>query len=295
MKREGLFQGRALPANIVSMENETFSIRIHNQTDMAFHSHSFFELVYVTGGSAVHMLENGEEWRVQEGDYFIIDYGTSHCYQSSRDCTLINCLFLPEIIHDTLADCHSFDEILRYCLMRYYRQLLSDTPVNRIFHDTDGRIREIVSRMQTEYAQKQLGYAEVFQYALMEIVICMVRRLVAEDKLAVKEKSYSENVGKAAAYLAQHYNERGVLTDFCSRNHYSVPYISRCFKAETGCTVQKYLQKIRIEKSCELLLGTDLPIQQIAHEVGYEDTKFYHQLFRRMLYMSPREYRKKIM
>ncbi len=280
--------------NILVMENEKFSIRMHNQADSGYHSHRFFELVYVTGGNAVHMLENGEEWKVREGDYFIIDYGTNHRYRDSQDCTLINCLFLPEIIHDTLADCHSFDEILRYCLMRYYRQLLSDTPVNRIFHDTDGRIREIVERMQMEYEQKQLGYEEVFQYALMEIVICMVRRLVAEDKLAVQEKSYSETVARVIAYLSLHYDERGVLTDFCAENHYSVPYISRCFKAETGYTVQKYIQKIRIEKSCELLLGTDLPIQQIAHEVGYEDTKFYHQLFRRMLDMSPREYRKKI-
>ena len=275
--------------------NEKFSIRLHNQSDMGFHNHVFFELVYVTGGSAVHMLENGEEWKVQEGDYFIIDYGTKHRYCDSKECTLINCLFLPEIIHDTLADCHSFDEIIRYCLMRYYRQLLGDTPANRIFHDTDGRIREILNHMKNEYDSRQLGYEEVFQHALMEIVICMVRKLVAEDKLAVQEKSYSETVARVIEYLSLHYNEKGVLTDFCEENHYSVPYISRCFKAETGYTVQKYIQKIRIEKSCELLLGTDLPIQQIAHEVGYEDTKFYHQLFRRMLDMSPREYRKKIM
>lgn len=281
--------------SVLSMQNETFSIRTHNQTDMGYHSHSFFELVYVTGGNAIHMLENGTEWKVSKGDYFIIDYGTNHRYRNSQDCTLINCLFLPEIIHDTLKDCHSFDEILRYCLMRYYRQLLSDTPVNRVFHDEDGRIREILGRMQTEYEQKQLGYMEVFQYALMEIVICMVRRLVEEDKLAVQEKSYSDTIARAVAYLSQHYSERGVLTDFCTENHYSAPYISRCFKAETGYTVQKYIQKIRIEKSCELLLGTDLPIQQIAHAVGYEDTKFYHQLFRRMLYMSPREYRKRIL
>lgn len=272
-----------------------FCIRPHNQSDLGFHRHDFFELVYVTGGSAVHMLENGEEWQVQEGDYFIIDYGTKHRYHESRECTLINCLFLPEIIHDTLADCHSFDEILRYCLMRYYRQLLGGTPVNRIFHDTDGRIREILNHMKSEYEQKQIGYEEVFQYALIEIVICMVRKLVEEDKLAVKEKSYSNTVEKVMTYLSLHYNEKSVLVDFCEENHYSVSYISRHFKAETGYTVKKYIQKIRIEKSCELLLGTDLPIQQIAHEVGYEDTKFYHKLFRAMLDMSPREYRKKIM
>lgn len=279
--------------NVLIMD-ESFRIKPHNQVDMDYHSHDFFELVYVTGGSAVHVIENGKEWEVHAGDYFIIDYGTNHCYRNSRNCTLINCLFLPEIIHDTLADCHSFDEILRYCLMRYYRQFLSETPVNRIFCDEDGRIRATLQRMQTEYEEKALGYEEIFQYGLMEIVICTVRKLAAEDKLSVQGKNYSENVQKVLSYLSLHYYEKGILADFCRENHYSVPYISRCFKEETGCTIQKYIQKIRIEKSCELLLGTDMPIQQIAHEVGYEDTKFYHNLFRRLLHMSPREYRRKI-
>ena len=281
--------------DILAMTDEKFRIAPHNQRDMGYHSHSFFELAYVTGGSAVHMMDTGEEHEVHAGDYFIIDYGTNHRYRNSQDCTLINCLFLPEIIHDTLADCHSFDEILRYCLMRYYRQLLSETPVNRIFHDADGRIRETLHRMQTEYEEKSLGYEEVFQYGLMEIVICTVRKLVAEDKLSVQGKNYSETVQKVLMYLSLHYNEKAIVADFCAENHYSMPYISRCFKEETGYTIQKYIQKIRIEKSCELLLGTDMPVQQIAHEVGYEDTKFYHQLFRRELHMSPREYRKKIL
>lgn len=277
--------------------DEQFRINPHNQDDGDYHSHNFFELVYVTGGSAVHVMDNGEGHearKVQEGDYFIIDYGTNHRYRNSQDCTLINCLFLPEIIHDTLAGCHSFDEVLRFCLMRYYRRLLSETPANRIFHDTDGRIRETLQRMQTEYEQKQLGYEEVFQYGLMEIVICTMRKLVAEERLSIQGKNYSETIKKVMIYLSSHYSEKNVLSDFCTEYHYSAPYISRCFKEETGYTIQKYIQKIRIEKSCELLLGTDLPIQQIAHEVGYGDTKFYHQLFRRMVHMSPREYRRKI-
>lgn len=276
---------------------EQFQIRPHRQTNIDYHSHNFFELVYVIDGSALHVLEKGEvqESRmVQEGDYFIIDYGTRHCYQSSQECIVINCLFLPEIIHDTLADCHSFDEVLRFCLMRYYRRLPVETPVNHIFHDTDGKIRKILLQMQTEYEEKQLGYEEIFQYGLMEIVICTVRKLVEEENLSIREKNCSETIQKVISYLSVHYDKKNLLSNFCAEYHYSAPYISRAFKEETGYTIQKYIQKIRIEKSCELLLGTELPIQQIAHEVGYEDTKFYYQLFRKMVHMSPREYRKKI-
>ncbi len=277
----------------VSVLDEKFNIKFYSQNDIGYHSHSFFELVYILEGSAVHELDNGDNWEVHAGDYFIIDYGTRHRYVECKNCLLINCLFLPEMIHDTLSDCRCFDEILKYCLLRYYRQLLGKTPVNHIFHDSDGRIRAILSRIQDEYDARQLGYEELFRCGVIEVVICMVRRFVEESNMSVQEKDYSEPVRRLLYYLSAAYQEKGLLSEYCRKNHYSIPYLSRCFKEETGYTVPKYLQKLRVEKSCELLLSTDMQIQQIAHEVGYEDTKSYQLLFRQLLGMSPREYRKK--
>lgn len=57
-------------------------------------------------------------------------------------------------------------------------------------------------------------------------------------------------------------------------------------------TALEYLQKIRIEKCCELLAGSDLCIQEAARSVGYEDVKFFCTLFKMTLNMTPGEYRK---
>ena len=57
-------------------------------------------------------------------------------------------------------------------------------------------------------------------------------------------------------------------------------------------TFTDYLQKLRIEKSCELLAGSDMRIAEIAQAVGYEDIKFFNRLFKRTLGMPPREYRR---
>ena len=76
--------------------------------------------------------------------------------------------------------------------------------------------------------------------------------------------------------------------------HYSVPYISSKFREELGCTAVQYLQRLRIEKSCKLLAASQQSIRQIAEAVGYENEKFFHKLFRRLMGMSPGAYRLRI-
>ena len=57
-------------------------------------------------------------------------------------------------------------------------------------------------------------------------------------------------------------------------------------------TFREYVQKTRIEKCCDLLTGSDMPINEIARFVGYDDMQFFHTVFKRLLHMTPKEYRK---
>lgn len=273
-------------------KEEKLRVSPFHQDDVVPHAHSFFEMVYVTGGKAVHTL-NGKEELVQKGDYFIVDYGSIHSYTNCQQLELINCLFLPEVLDETLAESRSFDEILKVCLIRYYKKYVGLTPANRIFHDEEGCIFTLIAGIQKEYEEKEVGYTEIFRCRLQEILILTMRKIVNEKKdRKVRENQQSPATVQVLQYLKLHYQERAVLSCFCQEYHYSLQYISRHFKQETGVTVSDWLQKIRIEKSCELLAGSDCRIQDAARAVGYEDVKFFNELFRRFLDMTPREYRK---
>ena len=270
---------------------EQMAIRVLQQVDTGAHSHQFFELAYVTGGQAQNVL-NGTAQTVQEGDYFIMDYDSVHSYRQGHGFSLINCLFLPELIDSTLEGCRTFDQFMQVCLVRYHKQYFGHTAVNRIFHDDDGRILQLLREAQREYLEKRTGYTEVFRCKLMEILILTMRKVVSEDRASEKKNLQSTAVLEAMHYLEQNYRSKAVLSNFCQVHHYSLQYISGRFKRETGLTVSEYLQKLRLEKSCELLLGSNKTVQKIAQEVGYEDVKFFNQLFRRKLNMSPGEFRK---
>ena len=282
---------------VVLNDKEKAAVIAYHQEDIETHGHSFLELAYITGGNAKHTL-NGVSESVKKGDYFIVDYGSVHSYSGSRKFTLINYVFLPELIDDTLADCRSVDELLRVCLIRYYKRYFVKSPANRIFQDQDGKILKILLDMQEEYEGKKAGYTEILRGGLMQILILTMRKIMQEER----KKQWGENlrlgelqsdaVFLTVQYIRQHYREHAILKKFCEEQHYNQQYISRRFRYEIGLTVREYIQKLRIERSCELLAGSDLSIQEVALESGYEDMQFFHQIFRRMLKMTPREYRK---
>ncbi|MDL2301522.1 helix-turn-helix domain-containing protein [Lachnospiraceae bacterium OttesenSCG-928-D06] len=269
------------------LPNERLIIKTYVQEELPYHSHQFFELAYVTEGSAIHSL-NGDCTVLKPGDYFIIDYDSIHSYANCQDLTLINCLFLSEILGDTLSECRSFNTLMHGCLFRYHKLYIGKNPADKIFHDKNGRILALLQGMIQEYNEKQPGFDEIFKCRLLEVLILIMRNIIDHTKITANNSSLLELI----SYINHNYQKPRLLSDFCETYHFAPPYISRKFKQETGFSVREYLHKIRMEKCCELLTGSDLPVVEIATLIGYHDIKFFNALFKRMLKMTPREYRR---
>ena len=71
----------------------------------------------------------------------------------------------------------------------------------------------------------------------------------------------------------------------------SLAYVSECVRAQTGKTYKELLQRHRMETAARLLRRSDLNIQQIIAQVGYENTSYFYRLFHERYGLSPREYR----
>lgn len=55
-----------------------------------------------------------------------------------------------------------------------------------------------------------------------------------------------------------------------------------------------YLIEIRIQKSCDLLRDQDLKISSIAEQIGFASPQRFNVAFRKIMGMTPMEYRRKI-
>ena len=71
----------------------------------------------------------------------------------------------------------------------------------------------------------------------------------------------------------------------------SVCYFVRAFKQSVGLTPHDYLIRRRVERTMELLSGTDMSLSEIALAAGFADQSHCARRFRQHVGMSPRDYR----
>ena len=67
----------------------------------------------------------------------------------------------------------------------------------------------------------------------------------------------------------------------------------RRFAQATGMTPIEYIQTLRLEESKQVLETTDIPVEAVALEVGYEDPSYFGRLFKRTVGLTPAQYRKR--
>ena len=72
---------------------------------------------------------------------------------------------------------------------------------------------------------------------------------------------------------------------------FSPNYINDIFKQHAGISIPKYLTSVRLEASKKLLEETDLPINDIALDVGYTRVNYFSRVFKKEFGMSPIDYR----
>ena len=97
-------------------------------------------------------------------------------------------------------------------------------------------------------------------------------------------------VQAALQEITQNYREAS-LSNVARAYGVSLAYVSECVRAQTGRTYKELLQKLRMETAARLLRSSDLNIQQINAQVGYEHARYFYRLFHERYGLSPREYR----
>lgn len=93
------------------------------------------------------------------------------------------------------------------------------------------------------------------------------------------------------AYLHEHLSEEVNLDRIAGRFSYSLSSIKRIFKEMTGYSIISYLINLRMQKAKEYLCETNLPIEDIATQLGYANIYYFSTAFKKKWGTSPSRYR----
>lgn len=100
-----------------------------------------------------------------------------------------------------------------------------------------------------------------------------------------------ENKFESVKYIEEHYTEDIDFKKLAEIEHYNTNYYTEWFKNKMGISPSEYIKKLRIDKSKELLLNTDLTILQIGESVGYKYNSSFTRAFKDIENITPKEFR----
>lgn len=109
--------------------------------------------------------------------------------------------------------------------------------------------------------------------------------------LSSKQSKFSNPyIQQVVEYITSHFTEDLTLSEAADFVHISVSYLSRLFKKEVGSSFTDFVNELRINRAKELLMNSDAKIYEIAQTVGFENTKYFSQVFKAYTGCSPKEF-----
>ena len=118
---------------------------------------------------------------------------------------------------------------------------------------------------------------------------------VIEEALEVMSAK-KEDPAKCIVQIVKEYIEENISTDLslnfvAQKVHMSSSYLSKVFKDETGVNFNNYVTNTRMEKAADMLLNSDMSVEGIASELGYNTPHYFIKKFRQQYGTTPKNYR----
>ncbi len=236
------------------------------------HSHEFVELVYVEHGTAVQKL-NYETINLKQGDLFIISDESEHSIRPTceeNEFRLINIIFLKSFL--------DFD----------YSVFQPITPFNTLGCPA---IPATISRARKEYETRDAFCDGAVKGCLYFLLTDLARMYEAGVNSKPSKNRNLAYVMMAVKFIADNYSKRLKLGDVASHVGLTSGYLQKIFRKERKTSVIEYLLRYRIEQGCRYLVETNKTIVEISEAIGFSDIKNFHYAFKKVLGMTPNEYR----
>lgn len=249
------------------------------------HVHKDIELISVLKGS-VQCQTGGSVFELHTGDVCFINRGQLHAlYEKpsqvdSHRVLVIGTALLTQIPGIYEKYIQGFLEDIRFSHVRFEGK---DSPA--------AQISAAMDRIDALQEEKSDGYELEILSQLYGIISYLYQAYTQGPSLPVPDGNALIQQ-KMTEYIYGHYNEVLSLDDIAAAGHVSRSQCSRLFKQYTRLTPIQFLNKHRLEMSCEKLRRTSASVAEIAMACGIGDQSYFNRLFHRAYGVTPLEYRK---
>lgn len=229
---------------------------------------SYLLLVMLTGSLSYQTRHNRGIARA--GQVLLLDCNAPHAYAAQGKCSFT-------FLHFAGAQSQELYEEIERSIGN-----LIQMPDPNVLHEAIG---EMLFSMRND---RRMNESET-----SALIYGMLMKLLQQSGASGEGGLGNPVVDRAIAYIQSHLTEKLSVDEIAANAGYSPSYFSHMFTEETGMSPYQFVMKSRIEQSQQLLKTTRQTVQEIAFQCGFNSAANFCYTFRRIVKLSPHEYRKR--
>jgi AraC-like DNA-binding protein len=250
----------------------------------ACHWHPDIEFIFVLDGNMDYFVNN-QILHICAGEGIFINSKRLH-YGYSKDKT--DCTFLCIVVHPSLLgeETHTGKEYIE-------SKFGSSTEDFILLTEKSGWHKEALETISRIYGEMYGGTQNPMRLIsqITSLCACIGDNVKSASMNQADERSWLA-VWNMTGFIQKNYSQKITIDDIAAAGFVCRSKCCKLFNEYIGQTPNIYLTRYRIQKSCEMLIETNMSVIEISLTCGFQSPSYFTHIFQKETGLTPREYRR---
>lgn len=279
-----------IDSNKMLAKGKLIDVRPHTRfVHFPIHRHNYIEIIYMCSGETTHIINGNTTITLQTGELLFLNQNvTQEILPAGENDVAVNFMVLPEFF-DKVVTMIEEENVLRDFLIGSLKQ---DKSLVDFLHCqvTDILpIQNLIENMIWSIVNKQPNNRNINQTTMGLLFLQLIN--YTETMNQNDPRPHDQSIILSVMRYIEDTYKTGTLEEISNILKQPDYYISKMLKFHTGYTFKNLLQTKRLNQSAFLLSTTTLTIEDIIDVVGYNNSSYFHRIFRERFGMTPKTYR----
>ncbi len=241
-----------------------------------YHTHEHYEIININSSSKITFFIDGREYVCNSNTFMLSPPGAAHnIVRSFAGVKRILISFRKEYVADFKDFCGiDVDKLFQTSVVMF----------------SDGNLKKLTELADS--MKKEFGHDS--KSPRLRLMLALFFDILGHPDSVVEQKGGASLGQSILEYIQTHYFEEITIEKLCDKFLVNRNKVCKSIKTETGMTFSEILNVVRLSHARELLENGRMSVGQIAEKVGYSSLRYFSDVFKKDMGISPSDYRKTI-
>lgn len=251
------------------------------------HCHDCLELNLILKGSGHYIIEDAS-YPIEPGDIFLINDSEHHMAVHDGTLSMLVFVFDKQMVLDGPGE---------YDYLKPFFQRGKGFS-NKVDPGCEAyaSIRDSLLSLKKEYLEQKEGWPLLIKAYLLVALGKFYRHYQMQNVLDASSYSATSyaRIRNVVEYIHSHFDEPLTLGELASHAMMSKNYLSALFTETMHLSLFDYIEQVRVNHARLLLQTTEDSILDIALKSGFHSSPYFNRVFKKLMNMTPGQYRKTV-